>query len=120
MGGDAGVGDAFALVEFVREGVGGREGGGCEGEDCVGVGEAGGEGAGDGDVAGGEGDGGVCGLEFLGAAGGRVAGYSTDGVHLGEFWIVDDVVDDGASLVAGGAEDDQDVSHDRDRGSVAR
>ena len=87
------------------EGGGGGEGGGGEGEDCVRVGEAGGERGGVGDVAGGEGDGGVCGLELLGAVGGWVAGYGADGVDFGEFWVVDDVVDDGASLVACGAED---------------
>lgn len=43
---------------------------------------------------------------------GDISGDGADGVFFGEGWVVEDVVDDGAALDAGGTEYREDFGHD--------
>ena len=55
-------------------------------------------------------------LQCLGGGLGEIAGDAADFELLGQFGVVDDIVDDGAALLAGGAEDGEELGHCRDGG----
>ena len=107
-GGDGGVGDQLALLDFGLLGSG-TVGGGGEDEDRVRVlqgllerGFVTGVGLGELDALG---------LEGLGGGLGSVTGDGADFVLLAQVGVCEDGVDDGAPLLAGGTEDDEELAH---------